>query len=391
MKTSTNHARFLYFVWCFGLSIFVIAGHSLTASAAGHGEEIYLRLQRANVLENYLVDLAQETAQTLVGVSGNWSGAGVNKRYRPGDINVYLVNGSRLPFRRNILAQYDVSLAGNNFGNALVDERTGMIFINTSFLKDFIAYRMLIENDMDSLQAAAFVKIQGTDYFRSLWHPNINPKLKSRRYRDLWLIAYRGMLAFVIGHEMGHIAVGYQNINFDEPVFFENKAERDVRWACPQLTDPSHRQKQKIEKQADTYAVNLINQVLFPDDISPRRFLYELGAHQYMMFQLKNEFLNATLVTKSPNIQRVIRWQLGDQLYRGLLASGEQADRGAVQVFYPRTHPSTIQRVIGSLNRLSQSRYSAFYNEGIGIGNELGLLNQIINDECRRLSQKSLQ
>ena len=29
---------------------------------------------------------------------------------------------------------------------------------------------------------------------------------------------------------------------------------------------------------------------------------------------------NAAMVTKSPNIQGVMRWQLGDQLYRGLFA-----------------------------------------------------------------------
>jgi hypothetical protein len=241
---------------------------------------------------------------------------------------------------------------------------------------------------MESLQAAAFVKILGTDYFRKLWHPDINSKLKSRRYRELWLIAYRGMLAFVLGHEMGHIATGYRDIDFDDPLLFEDKEERDLRWACPQLIDPSFREKQMIEKRADDYAVDLIAEVLFPDNIPPHRFLYELGAHQYMMFQLRNEFLNAALVTKSPNIQRVLRWQLGDRLYRGLLASGEQADRGSVHVFYPRTHPSTIQRVIGSLNRLAQSPYSAFYKEGIGVEEELVLLNRIITDECRRLSQK---
>jgi hypothetical protein len=266
-----------------------------------------------------------------------------------------------------------------------------MIFINTRFLKDFIAYRILIEEDIDSLQAAAYVKVQGTDNLRRLWHPDVNSKLGSRRYRDLWLIAYRGMLAFVIGHEMGHIAIGYRDIDFDDPLVFDTREERDVRWACPQLTDASFQEKQRIEKRADDYAVNLISRFLFPDNIPPRRFLYELGAHQYMMFQLKNEFLNAVLVTKSPNIQRLMQWQLGDRLYRSLLASGEQADRGSVHVFYPRTHPSTLQRVIGSLDSLAQSSYSAFYNEGVGIGEELILLNQIINAECRRLSQKYLK
>jgi hypothetical protein len=178
MKTSNNPAHLLHIVGWLVIWIFMTSGYPLNLSAANRGEEIYVTLEGSNMLESYLVDLSQETAQTLSSVSGNWAGAGVNTRYRPGYINVYLVNGSQLPSRKNILERYGVSLSGNGFGNALVDERAGIIFINTSFLKDFIAYRMLIEdNKMGSLQAAAFVKIQGTDYFRNLWDPDINPKL----------------------------------------------------------------------------------------------------------------------------------------------------------------------------------------------------------------------
>ena len=52
---------------------------------------------------------------------------------------------------------------------------------------------------------------------------------------------FRGMFAFVLGHEMGHIATGYRDIDFDDPLLFETREERDLRWACPQLKDSSFR------------------------------------------------------------------------------------------------------------------------------------------------------
>lgn len=378
--------RFMALTGCI-LIQFLAGGFNKTANAAT-GQGVYRQLQASNVLEDYMADLVLETVQNLVNVSGDWHGARVNTRYQPGYINLYLIDGMRLPYARNILREFDIQLAGWSLGNATVDERTGIIFINTHFLKKFIAYSLMVENDVSSLQAAAYVKLNRPDSFRELWHPAYNQKLQSRRYREMWLIAFRGTLAFIIGHEMGHIKIGSHQIDFHNPLGFENKEERDIRWACPQLVDPSYHRKQQIEKRADDYAVGLISRLLFPDNVSPRRLWYELGAHQYMLYQMKTELLSAIHVTDSQNIHRVMQYQLGNQLYQRLLASEERDDIGSVHVFYPETHPATINRIVESLQELTISRYSSYYGENFGVESELVLLNQLVNQECQRLRQR---
>jgi hypothetical protein len=386
MNIRSSNILVILLLHCFVAT--AVIGYPKLGYADSRGEGINVQLHRHRVLDSYMSDLVSEIARTLVTVSGRWSGAQVNGQYRSNYINIYLVNGDLLP-NRSILSEFGINhLSNRRFANASVDEASKSIFIDTRLLKNFLSYEMLKEQQVDGLQAAAFIKVKGLYKLRDLWDPNRNSQLHSRRYRDIWLIAFRGMMALVIAHEMGHITIGPTHINYDDPLVFNNKQDRDTRWACPGLIDPSYLQKQQIERQADDYATSLLSKVVFPDNIQPKRFLYELGAHAYLSYQLKNELLGALQVTASPNIHRIMRYQLGSNLYNALLSSNSTRDRGSVHVFFPKTHPATVYRSMNSLKKLTNSPYSSFYGEGLGIESEFIFLRQIIDSECQRLQSR---
>ncbi len=130
-----------------------------------------------------------EILGTLVEASGRWDAYGVNQPYRPGAVNVYLVDAKRAS-ESNPLAEFDISLGSR----AQAHEPTGILLVDTDFLKSLVTVAMLAaETMLDMVAAVGVVRARGVDAFRTLWDPALNPGLRNSEYTDHWvLMALRG-------------------------------------------------------------------------------------------------------------------------------------------------------------------------------------------------------
>ena len=346
-------------------------------------QPIYQVLKDNNLLDSYMNDLVAEVAGNLTRAAVEWPGCQINRPYQPGLVNIYLIDSHKLPQKGTV--NHNRNLRRDRMeGNAFTEENNKIIFIDTNMLKEFLAYTMLLYYEkMKGLNSLAAIKVNGLDSLQKLWNPSLNTKLRSREINDLWLMAYRGALAFIIGHEMGHIHIGKLGLVEEEVGINVTGKDRDLYWACFDLLPLKYRELQEIETQADNFAVSLIGRILKPNQ---PRLWYELGAHTYLSYNVNKQILNALSSTKSQYIRNVLLIKLGPELYSKLLNQSSSSGKGSIHEFFPKEHPVTLRRAALSLGSLAQSQYSYFYGEPFPV--DIGLLEQITIGACQELKQK---
>ena len=140
-----------------------ILGPSLSVDAAGQGDgpAIYRTLSSEGLLEDYLAAEVSEILGTLVEASGRWDAYGVNRPYSPDAVNVYLIN-SRRARGSSPLAEYGIELGGQ----AQAHEPTGILLVDTEFLKSLVTVAMLdAQTELDTTAAVGLVRARGIDAF----------------------------------------------------------------------------------------------------------------------------------------------------------------------------------------------------------------------------------
>lgn len=352
---------------------------------------IYTLLQEHNVLENYLQEEVGELTGTVIQAAGKWPGYRINSAYADGLINIYLVDSARLP-EANILAKFGVELTRSSIqGNALAHEATKTLFVDTVLLKSLItAAHLVAYSDYETIAAVGLLKARGIDAFRDIWNPQINPGLKTAAYTEQWVLMASGALAFILAHELGHIALGEQNVNKRRtPLRFKSREDKDKHWTCAELIDERYRLQQSIEKEADDFAVSVLSKILFPPGVLEKPLLrYELGAHWYIIYSMSEQMIEALYATESKNIHAALRLQLGDEIYNELKAKRSNTRQGSIKVFFPKTHPANIRRASHSLKQMAQSPYSLYYGQGSSSDQDIALFELFIGMECRNLKEK---
>lgn len=370
------------------LSLLLSFGTAATgAGVADKGSAIYEVLSRQGLLEDYMPEAVSEIAGTLIMAAQRWPGYGVNQPYLSGYVNIYMVNGDRLP-EENVLEEFGVELARHSIqGNALAHEETGMLFVDTGLLKSLVTVALLSgEGEMPILTAIAAVKAHGVDAFRQLWDPEMNSALKNAEDTDKWAVLASGATAFVLAHEIGHIYLGVDDESRRrKPMLFKSKADEDNRWACEDLVDEKYRQQQRIEQEADDFAVSILSQVLFPEIPQLR---YEIGANWYIIYSLSEQIVESLYATKSEYIQNSLQTEFGPEIYQKLVARRESSGRGSVHVFFPKSHPANIKRLSVSLERMGQSPYSADQGKPSSTDAYVAMLETLRAGECENLRAK---
>jgi hypothetical protein len=303
------------------------AATSATSAADPRGLAIYRALAASGALDDYLKDLVAEVMGQLMHAAREWPGYQLNGPHKPAHVNVYLIDSKRLSGQK-LPVPRGINLTEENLaGSAWTDEDSATIFVDTGMLKEYLASVMRkLDTSMPLVRALAEVRVQGLDNVRPLWDPRANPRLHVRVAVENWLNFYRGMLGFVLAHELGHIHMGRQSANegADAPTL-ANKQDMDVRWACWDTLSAKFRSQQQVEARADRYAARLIVQILFPEGALRAPLLwYELGAQTYLLYTLNAQFLSALDHTESNYLRRAMQIQLG---VRAVCESGR--DRGA--------------------------------------------------------------
>ena len=395
MKCLQRHMRTVLIWLIAGVLVTMVyseSGQSVETASDTTGPKIYRALSASGVLDNYLQDLVEEVIDQLMGVAREWPGYQVNGPYQQGYVNVYLIDSKRLS-RQKLAIDAELKLDEPNLaGNAITHENSATIFIDTGMLKEYLAAVMRKRGTgMPLINAVAEVRVQGLDHVRDLWDPAINPRLKARPPVEDWLNFYRGMLGFVLAHELGHLHLGKPVINegTNTPTL-SNKQDMDLRWACWDTLGAKFRALQQVEAQADSYAAHLIAQVLFPEGALRAPLLwYELGAQTYLLYTLNAQFLDVLNATESHYIQRALQIQLGTELYSSLVVQAEslQRERGALHIVFPKAHPTSVRRMEQLLQVLAKSPYSYHHGQS-PYSSDLIALAMIIDPACAELKRK---
>lgn len=362
------------------------------AADTSDGPSIYRVLTQRGLLENYFTEQLAEILGTLVKASGHWDTSRVNQPYRAGAVNAYLVDARTLP-EPSVLAPYGIELDSVHLeGNAMANEETGILFVDTGFLKSLLTAAILVtKTDLDTIAAVGAIRARGIEAFRDIWDPKRNPALLQAGYADQWVLLASGAAAFALAHEMGHLALGRDDPRLRRvPMRFENDADADAHWACADLVQNVYRNQQEIEKAADDFAVETLAEVLFPEGVlTEPKLRFEVGAEWYIVYSLAEQMVRALEATESENIRRMLRIQFGPEVFAALDARKTQRGRGSIRVFFPEKHPANIRRASQSLSRLSRSPFSvAAATGGSSSQSEMQMLELIVAAECRNIKAR---
>lgn len=359
------------------------------AASSERGTEIYEVLHKKNFLDNYMVDKVEEISQTLVSASGQWSDVRVNKPYSKSAINIYLIDSEKLP-EANILEPYGVKLNKGSFqGNALAHEATNILFVDTVLIKSLITVaQMSTDQGNDLIYATAKIKAYGVENFRQLWDPKMNSKLAMAWHSDNGLLLASGSLAFIMAHEIGHIAIGTKTSAASRSWIRYKGKDSDRRWACSNLVEKKYQHQQMIEQEADDYAVMLLSKILFPPGVMHKPlFRYELGARWYMTYNLSLQIVASLYATEDSFIHSDMRQEFGAEMYNLLISKEEKHGRGLVKVYFPKNHPANIRRTSVSLNKLAQSQYSWYQGES-SVDSGIKIFEMFLDRQCQKIKPK---
>ena len=366
------------------------------ATDAGGQEPSGDAIYRALASEGLLVDYMPEAVSGIVGslvnaAGGRWSGFGVNRPYREGWVNVYLVDAKRMEQGSPIPVVERALQGGSLVGNAFAHEPSDTILVDVDLFRSLVTAALLLsQRGVDTMRAAAQIEAHGVDAYRDLWDPQRNPSLANAGYGDDWVIYASGAAAFVLAHEMGHLALGANPKMRRRPEQFTYSDEdRDILWACTDLLDASYRRQREIEAKADDVAVDLLSRVNFPPGTLDRPMLrFELGARWYTIYGSAKHMVRALTATESPNIQAMLRRQFGDDVFETLAARKQAPGEGSVRVFFPETHPAHVQRAARSLSRLADSPRSVYAGSRPGVEGSVAMLEQMLDEECARVAEE---
>jgi len=245
------------------------------------------------------------------------------------------------------------------------------------------------QTELDTTAAVGLVRARGIDAFRSLWDPELNTGLRNSGYTDPWVLMASGAAAFALAHEMGHLAIGAQDVSkLRVPIRLDDTDAANAM-ACDELVQPWQRQQRAIEGEADAFAVDVLSRVLFPEGVLKQPMLrYETGAEWYMLYAMASQLVDVARDTKSDFVRGMLKAQFGPEVYEALSRGESDPERNAVSVFFPETHPAAVRRAAESLSRLTESPYSVGRVTGSSTVENVALLEQLIAMECSTIDQR---
>jgi hypothetical protein len=371
--------------WTIGALIGLMGAPAAAQDRAGR---IAQKLESAGVLDSYFPDVVYEVASTLAQAApGRWQGVQVNQRPRAGWLHIYMIDAGRLP-PGNLLADEGVDglTTSDLEAGAAADEASDTIFVNTAAWKRLAAATVITQFKAKTglIAALALVDAAKPDKVSKLWAPATlsqnSPKMKNVGR------LLRGALAFVLAHEMGHLLIGRAKpSNEPDELLLSHMTNRqqDEARACPALLLKGFREKQKHEKAADLAALSLLGQQCrIGSDGKLRHLIYMLGTGWYLLAAMSEKLLAMGRHTTSPNIEKMLRARLGDQLYQEAIAArAAKFRRGAVQFAYPSSHPPDSERL-----RAIEAALRNTPCGGIGLDTTLPALLETVREQaCRKL------
>lgn len=338
--------------------LLILCGNSTIASA-----DIYTVLEEHDLLDTYLMDLVQQVSSNVISGSRRGRGLQINGPHDEGRVNIYIVDTDAI--RGEPLEDMGIYLGPLN-RNLIAHKDTATIFIDSRFLRELVTLNMMFwEQHAKMPNALASFEVNGEEAYRRMWDPKINPTVNSREAGQFWLISLRGVLAFVIAHELGHIDSGIDlSSDYSRPFRPRNLRDRDIYWSCPELVHPQATRWRDTELAADQYALEILARL--------GGLRYEHGAQWYLVYLLNVGMIKAIPLASS-SLSPFLRQRYGNAY--DALRTRASATSGPVEAFYPKSHPDVLLRLANSMAIL-------FGEEPDPL---LGIWNQRLDQECSAL------
>lgn len=314
----------------------IVVGAILGGSMQMGASEVHAALESGGLLDPYLEDVVEGVARRVVGASGQGREARVNAPPDGRSVDIYIVDASGL--RGTPLAEP----LGAVERNALGRRDLSAIFLDGGFLRELVALnRLYWERDVSMPEALAAFEVRGKAGLRDLWDPNVDGRVRSREPGQPWLISLRGVLAFLIAHELGHVDAAPITAVRSRAPRLEGR-DADIRWLCPDLVDPRATALRQAEADADAYAVRILTTVGEPK--------YEFGVRWFLSYNLERSMIRA-VPTASRQLTPMLRQRYGSAFEALATAPGR---RGPIEAFYARSHPDALSRLAHALETLYQ-------------------------------------
>ena len=367
--------------------VFVGFGSSVAAAQGTAADHVFARLDRGRYLDSYCRGMTAEVASNLIKATDRWSGVQVNRPPRAGEIGIYLVDADRLP-SNNVLRAEGIELGRESLHrNAITHEASSTIFIDTGMLKEIAASTFLTQTRAVASITAAVAKVQaeGLSTLRPAWEEATRDPAEPERERIDFVM--RGALAFIVAHEMGHVAVGRTEIKRGSSSFrvLTPRQYDEVR-ACPELLDKEYLQRQQVERRVDAFAAGLLaRQCTIGKDGGLRYEAYVLGAIWYFLFTTSTRLLAGARATDSPFIRQNLTKLIGPDLYTAVVEKAAHEQRGgAVHALLPPSHPPDLARS----EQLETDLNAPPCGRSGPPDKQVGLFHKVLAEHCKSFQAK---
>lgn len=336
---------------CLGLAF------AASQAAPDSGTRVYEVLQRQGVLDPYFQDVVIEVAMPLAQAAGRFGGVQVNGPYRSGWLNLYQVDGQRLPSDQNLLD--DIGFVNVNRdtlrSGALSYPPAAIVLLDTSGSKRLIAATMLrfSRQQPSILSAIATVDVDGIAAHRRYW--DVTALSEDTQLNRNTGNLMRGALGYVLAHEIGHLlqpaaaAAAPESVLRVQRLAGLGARQRDEAAACAEFAAAESATQQAQERQADLTAARIIGgQCRIGENASNRHQILVLGMNWYLTAEMSDKLLDMGAVSKSALIRTYLTRELGASLYERTMAVRQARTMpggGAVAVAYPPSHPPDAERI----------------------------------------------
>lgn len=356
------------------------------------GYSVYKYLQNNGVLSDYMKPIMSEITRDIISHCDHWNDFQINQRFSPEKINVYILEHNKIS--NNTDSKYfSVS------NNAMADHSNQIIFIDDSLIKELVIFSFLVANfNYSSYQAVGEIHLNGIDAYGKLFNTFMDYTPQTEDAQIKRVIVFRGMIAFIIAHEMGHL-IGDSGDKRDDiriPILLKEKEH--LQYGCEKYIDPAHKIILENEKQADDFACNLLVKCTYPRNMY---LAYEIGIgwfFQYLMgkdnIDACNIYINLRKYSSLESEKRIyasLRYTLPNDLAQKLTKQivnesnhETQSSKPQTYMFFRKSHPSSLDRLFNSLTVFTSSPKSRFYGESNKVDIYMyNLLKERICDEIQ--------
>lgn len=315
-------------------------------------------LRELRLVDDTLRAQVSDVVSVLVARSGRWSRGQVNGRYDSQGLNVYLLDVTAPGAK----SAPDAVAGLRGTLQALPAQR--MVLVDARYLAEIKVATQLY---MHSLGRDRSVKAADVLVAATIEGPDeaLGSRLGNEAdWRGGTNEIFDGAVAFLVAHEMGHLAAGVAPASTGRisiPQGLRGR-DRDRFWACSSLVGDAVNSRRREEAQADAFAAELLGSI---PHLSARRLRYEHGTMFLHGAELGKVAAALAALTSDDSLARAPGFSVNPATVRAMAGTLGRGT-GLVQTAFPEAHPAQAERLLDIADGLARNPRSTYYGDSDG-------------------------